>query len=247
MSDCDGWGAGQRSCSGRCSDSPVSRGVIRRSQGPEDLGEAVRPKERRVAALLLRRRLWDGIRVIAGGALGFAATNDMSRGSVNGIARKAVKLAKASSGVLKKPIEFDDSKPAKRGGPRRKRRRWRTPTHLARKVLHDIEGRIADGKAGVKIPGRFLVLGAELEERYYVNSDGARVEGRLPRVGFFGSLTAVEGGATAQRFIQAGETGGLEVVKRIRLVEKVEEEAKVMGKVPKAGGQAAHRDHRRRS
>ena len=178
-----------------------------------------------------------GIRVISRGALGFAATNDMKRSSVVNVARKAVRLAQASSEILKRPIVLDDSKAA--------RRKWAPPetkkienadSAWLRGVLLDIEGRIADGRPGVKLPGRVLYLGAELEERYYVNSDGARVESRLPRVGFFGSLTAVEGGETAQRFIQQGETGGLEVVERVKLVEKVEEEAKVMGNVLKSAG-----------
>ena len=178
-----------------------------------------------------------GIRVISKGALGFAATNDMKRSSVVGIAKKAVRLAQASSPLLKRPLEFDDSKPV--------RRKWAPPetdrvenadAAWLRGVLLEIEGRIGDGRAGVKLPGRLLYLGAELEERYYVNTDGARVEGRLPRVGFFGSLTALEGGETAQRFIQQGETGGLEVVKRVKLVEKMEEEARTMGKVLRSAG-----------
>jgi TldD protein len=173
-----------------------------------------------------------GIRVISKGALGFAATNDMSARSVTGLAGKAVKLAKASSSALAKPIEFDASKAAKTkwAAPETKRVENADASWL-RGVLVDVEKRIADGRAGVKIPGRFLILGADLEERYYVNSDGANVEGRLPRVNFFGSLTAMEGGETAQRFIQQGETGGLEVVKRIGLVEKVEAEARTMGKI----------------
>ncbi len=175
-----------------------------------------------------------GIRVIAGGALGFAATNDMKRSAVNEIAAKAVRLAKASSKVLREPVALDSSRPA--------RKKWTAPetkkienadASWLRGVLIDIEGRIADGRAGVKIPGRILYLGAELEKRFYVNTDGARVEGRLPRVNFFGSLTALEGGQTAQRFVQQGETGGLEVVRRVGLVDIVEREAKVMGKVLK--------------
>ncbi|MDE1852897.1 MAG: TldD/PmbA family protein [Thaumarchaeota archaeon] len=173
-----------------------------------------------------------GIRVISGGALGFAATNDMRRSAVNQIARKAVKLAKASSPVLRRPVVLDESKATKKKwSPPETKKVENADSAWLRSVLLEIEGRIADGRAGVKLPGRLLYLGAELEERYYVNSDGAKVEGRLPRVGFFGSLTAVEGGATAQRFIQQGETGGLEVVKRVGLVDKVEGEAKVMGKV----------------
>ena len=178
-----------------------------------------------------------GIRVIAGGALGFAATNDMRRRTVAEVAAKAVRLAKASAVVLRRPVVFDPARPAKK--------RWAAPetekienadSAWLRGVLVDIDGRISEGRAGVSLPGRLLYLSAELQERYFVNSEGARVVGRVPRVSFGCSLTAMEGGATAQRFIQQGETGGLEVVKRIGLAEKVVEEARAMGKVLKASG-----------
>jgi TldD protein len=173
-----------------------------------------------------------GVRVISGGALGFAGTNDMKRDKIGELARKAVRMAQASSVALQKPVTLDDSKPSKRKwAPPETRRIENADAAWLREVLLEIEGRIADGKAGVKLPGRLLYLGAELEERYYINSDGARVEGRLPRIGFFGSLTAIDGGVTAQRFIQQGETGGLEVIKRVKLIDKVEEEARAMGKV----------------
>ena len=178
-----------------------------------------------------------GIRVISRGALGFAATNEMKPGFVNELAERAVKLARASAPVLKKKITFDSSKAVrKRWAALEKIKIENADAAWLRKVLFDIEGRIGDGKAGVKLPGRILALSAELEEKYYVNSDGAKVEARLPRIGFFGSLTAVEGGATAQRFLHQGETGGLEVVKRIRLVDKVEDEAKMMGRVLRSAG-----------
>ncbi|MDG6909888.1 MAG: TldD/PmbA family protein [Nitrososphaerota archaeon] len=175
-----------------------------------------------------------GIRVIAGGAMGFAATNDMRRSSVSEVAQKAVKLAKASSAVLKEPVVLDSSKATRTSWAAHETQKIENADSAwLRGVLVDIEGRIADGKAGVKLPGRLLYISAELQLRYFVNSDGARVTGRVPRVSFGGSLTAMEGGATAQRFIQQGETGGLEVVKRIGLADRVEEEARIMGKVLK--------------
>lgn len=173
-----------------------------------------------------------GVRVIAGGALGFAATNDMSAARVKDLARKAVKLARSSSEVLTKPVEFDSSKPA--------RSKWRAEetkrvegadAEWLNGVLQDVDKRISNGRAGVNLPGRVMYLGAELDARYYVNSDGARVEGRVPRVSFFASLTAVEGGSSAQRFIHQAETGGLEVTRRLKLADVVESEAKIMGKV----------------
>ncbi len=173
-----------------------------------------------------------GIRVLSRGALGFAATNSMDAASVKDLAARAVKLAGASSSILKKPIKFDSSKAAKaKWAPSEKKKIEGADATWLREVLMEAEKRIADGKAGVKIPGRIIVILAGLDEKYYVNSDGAKVQARIPRILSFCSLTAMEGGETAQRFIQQGETGGLEVVDRIGLVARIEEEAKVMGKV----------------
>ena len=175
-----------------------------------------------------------GVRVLAGGALGFAATNSLEEKSVSDLVAQAVKMARASASVLKKPIIFDTSKAVRKKWAAEERQKIEDgDANWLREVLLDMEGRISDGKAGVQIPGRFLGLGADLERKYYVNSDGAEVEGRLPRVLFFGSLTAMESGSWAQRFIQAGESGGLEVAERIRLVDRVEEEAKTLGRVLK--------------
>jgi TldD protein len=180
-----------------------------------------------------------GVRVLAKGALGFAATNSLNRAAVKDLTSRAVKYSKAAASVLRKPIVFDSSKATKRKWAAEERQKVENgDSEWMREILMDIEGRIGDGKAGVKIPSRILGLGVDMETKFYVNSDGARVEGRLPRVSFFGSLTAMESGNTAQRLIQAGQSGGLEVVKRINLVEKVEEEARTLGKVLKATAKA---------
>jgi len=173
-----------------------------------------------------------GIRVLARGALGFAATNSLEPSAVRDLAARAVKVARASSEILKKPIVFDSSKVLKKKWAAEEKQRIEgADASWLRGVLSEMEGRIADGRAGVQIQGRFLGLGADLEERYFINTDGAKVEGRIPRIHFFGSLTAIESGAAVQRFIQDGESGGLEVVRRIGLVDRVEREAKTLGRV----------------
>ena len=109
-----------------------------RSETPKDLAEGAISRARTAGASYAEARVmanWErvfalkngepqpsffgqgygiGIRVIANGALGFAATNDMNRKTVNELAGKAVKLAKASSGILTKPVMLDSSKPAKK-------------------------------------------------------------------------------------------------------------------------------------
>jgi TldD protein len=176
-----------------------------------------------------------GVRVLCRGALGFAATNKMDRSTVREMSQKAVRLARASAKILKKPIAFDDSKCVKmKWAPEERERVEGGDSQWLRGVLQEIDSRIADGRAGVSLPGRILGLTAELEERYFVSSDGARVQSRSPRISFVGSLIAAEGTETAQRLIEVAQSGGLEVVERVGLVEKVEEEARALRGVLKA-------------
>lgn len=175
-----------------------------------------------------------GVRVLCKGALGFSATNRLDRVTIRGIARNAVRMAKASASLLEKPIEFDDSKPVKRKVRAAEKQRIEgADAKWLRSLLMEIESRVTSPGIGVKIPNRILTASTSLEEKFYVNTDGAEVESRVPRVHFFGILTAVENGQTAQRFVQQGESGGLEVVKRIKLVESVEREARILGEVLK--------------
>ena len=173
-----------------------------------------------------------GVRVLAKGALGFSATNSLDRRSVKQLTVGTVKMAKSAGALLKKPLVFDASKPVKKKWKAEEKQKIEGgDVKWLGSLLREIDGRLTIEEVGVKLPGRFLTAEASLEEKYYVNSDGARVESRVPRVHFFGILTALENGETAQRMIQQGETGGLEVVERLDLVKKVEREAKTLGEV----------------
>jgi len=175
-----------------------------------------------------------GIRLLSKGAIGFSATNRLERRQVKELTLDTVKMAKGSVSLLEKPIGFDESKPVKR--------RWKAEekekieggdANWLGALLREIDSRVTREEVGVKLPARFLSAGTSLEEKYYVNTDGSRVESRVPRFHFYGILTGLENGETAQRMIQEGESGGLEVVKRIDLVRKVEREAKTLGEVLK--------------
>ena len=173
-----------------------------------------------------------GVRVLAKGALGFSATNSLDRRSVKQLTVGTVKMAKSAGALLKKPLVFDASKPVKKKWKAEEKQKIEGgDVKWLGSLLREIDGRLTIEEVGVKLPGRFLTAEASLEEKYYVNSDGARVESRVPRVHFFGILTALENGETAQRMIQQGESGGLEVVERLDLVKRVEREAKTLGEV----------------
>jgi TldD protein len=172
-----------------------------------------------------------GIRVLCAGALCFSATNIMERTAVRSLAAKTVKIAKASQPLVKKKVELDDSKPVRGSfcAPEEEKVEGADAAWL-KSILVEMDRRVSGGK-GAKIPNRIFVASSERDEKYYINSDGAETETRIPRVHFFGIMTAISGGEIAQRMVQQGETGGLEVVKRLDLVSRVEEEARILREV----------------
>ncbi|MGA2664728.1 MAG: TldD/PmbA family protein [Nitrososphaerales archaeon] len=172
-----------------------------------------------------------GIRVLCGGALAFSATNIMERASVRALTAKTVKMAKATQGLVKKKVRLDGSRPARRkfSAPEKEPIEGGDAAWL-KSILVEIDRRVQAGR-GAKIPNRIFVAVSEVDEKYYVNTDGAETESRTPRIHFFGILTAISDSEVAQRMVQQGETGGLEVVKRIDLVSKVESEARTLRRV----------------
>ncbi len=175
-----------------------------------------------------------GARLVIDGAMGFGATNLLSRQGVRGLTARMVKMAMASSRLVKEPIKMGESKTGRRTVkvPEKEPVEGGDPGWLE-SLLLEIDGRVARAGSGggVKIPNRIMVASVGVEEKFIVTSDGARVESRVPRVNFFAILTALKGGDAAQRMVQQGQTGGLEVVKRLRLVELVEEEAQTLADV----------------
>jgi len=172
-----------------------------------------------------------GTRVISNGAMAFNATNILTRERVRELAKAAMKMARSSKPLVKDPVMMDDSKPSKKRVlvAEKEPVEGADPNWL-KALLVELDKRVV-GRHEVKIANRLLVASGGAEEKYYVNSDGAKTSSRVPRLGFFGIFTAVLGGETAQRIVQQGETGGLEIVKRIGLFDLVEAEAGTLRKV----------------
>jgi TldD protein len=170
-----------------------------------------------------------GIRIIHDGALAFSATNIMNRQSVKELTLRAVKMAKASKRLVKGREKLDGSKPARRKIRAQEKENIEDADALwLKSLLEEIDDKVNSAREGIKLANRILVASSSVEEKYIVNTDGAKVESRIPRINFYGILTAIEEGQMAQRTIQQGESGGLEVVKRLDLPNKIESEAKVL-------------------
>src|ERR1700680_1380708 len=78
----------------------------------DDRHRALSTKNGKVGSASVSESFGFGVRVIADGAWGFAASDDLSRAAVEGTAARAVEIAKASSRVKLRDIQMAPEKPA---------------------------------------------------------------------------------------------------------------------------------------
>ncbi|MCG2584825.1 TldD/PmbA family protein [Massilia sp. TS11] len=121
-----------------------------------------------------------GIRVIANGAYGFAATSDMSPDSVANAARQAVAIAKANAKMQSEPIQLA---PVKGVGEVY----WATPVqkdwrNVAIKEKADML--IAANKAGMEAGANFMqsVLFQVHQQKYFASTDGSYIDQDVQRL-----------------------------------------------------------------
>ena len=131
-----------------------------------------------------------GIRVIAGGAYGFASTNDLSPDSIAGAARQAVAIARANARLQAEPLRLA---PVKGVGEVS----WSTPiTKDWRKVpvKDKAEMLIAANKAGLDAGASFMTsnLFQVNQQKYFASTDGSYIDQDIHRLWAPMTATAVD-------------------------------------------------------
>ncbi len=172
-----------------------------------------------------------GVRVRYRGALAFAATNLLSRSNLKETGQRALRAARAMAGVSS-GVGFSQEKV--------NRAKWgveckQVPTEVdaatVMELLKDVDSAIMSTK-GVIFPKRLLVFGGSVEEKVYVNSEGAALHSTIPRVdGYFVITAHDQGKGSLQRILQLGEAGGWERVETMDPAAAASAEAEGMSKV----------------
>ncbi|MBP1205390.1 TldD protein [Duganella sp. 1411] len=131
-----------------------------------------------------------GVRVIAGGAYGFAATNDMTPDGVAAVARQAVAIAKANSKLQTEPVILA---PVKGVGEVS----WATPIVKDWRTVpikDKAELLIAANKAGMDGGASFMqsLLFQVNQQKYFASTDGSYIDQDLHRLWMPVFATAVD-------------------------------------------------------
>lgn len=202
-----------------------------------DIGHTFTLKNGTTEPITATRKLGIGIRVIVDGSMGFASTNVLEPPQIRSSAETAVRTAKAAARLISSPTKLAPEK----GWDDK----WAAPMKIDLRevsiqekfeVLHSIEEALSLEHVGVSLPSRILLLDEELTEKVYVNSEGSRLEGFVPRISLFFILTAEEKGkGSIQRMRHEAQSRGWEAVKDWDPPVLALNEAKMLGKILRDG------------
>ncbi|MHA2298763.1 MAG: TldD/PmbA family protein [Candidatus Hodarchaeales archaeon] len=171
-----------------------------------------------------------GLRVLVDGSLGFASVNDLSKESIDNAVSEAVKIAGSCRRLRKKPIEFCVGQ-VNEHSYEVKAKYNPKDTHPEDKVkkIDEIDATLAK----YSLPFRIVVLSDSIEKKYFINTDGCRIESFIPRVELYGFVVAVDKttGNTEQAYFQRGASGGYEWLDKWNINELLGKEAETLVKI----------------
>jgi len=201
--------------------------------------ESVSAKNEKVSNMSKSENEGFGVRVIADGAWGFAASNLVTKSDVERVAAAAVDIAKASALLQKTDVELVPEKPHVDT--------WRSPFEkdpfsvpLETKIdlLLKINAEMMEVKT-IKVASAHMNFKRELQ--FFANNEGSFIEQELTRTIAGYSATAVGEGDMQTRSYPASHGGGArckgyELVEEMSLLENAQqtaEEAAALLKAPK--------------
>ncbi len=172
-----------------------------------------------------------GVRLLLNGGMGFASTNILEKDSIRVAVESAVHLAKSASRIRKEPTEFSEEefhvvkyevgmkKDFRNAG-------FEEKMEYLKRIEDEVLG------TGIQVPMRYLAYSDWVEHRIFANSEGARVESKVPRVDVMYNLVVVENGQMEQApFVSTAFTGGLERIEEAKPWERAKKDVEVLGEL----------------
>ncbi len=167
-----------------------------------------------------------GIRVLANGSWGFAASVDVTNNGIMKVARKAVDIARASAKVNKKPVQLNEAekKKAKYSTPLKKDP-FKAPLEEKMDILMLAERIIADQSSSIKVSCSFFR--AMREEKLFMSTEGAEIHQRIIWCGGGLMGVAIKNGEVQRRSYPSSfrgnfSTSGFEFFESLDLINEAE-------------------------
>ena len=168
-----------------------------------------------------------GVRIVFQGVLGFGATNILTNESIRQLVERIVKNAKAASGVVKEKVRFsEEEKNVEKWSVPEKQKLEDVSVESMVSFLKEIDSNISNPISDVSFPNRNLYLWYGADEKYYTNSEGSKLESRVPRVSYLGMVVCMYAGKPVMVTVPPGYsglggTGGWEIIDKLDLASYI--------------------------
>ena len=208
----------------------------------DERNRALTTKNGKVGGAYDSESLGIGIRVIANGAWGFAAVDDLSRGAVEAVAARAVEIAKASATVKSQELRIAPEKPAVAD--------WSSPCEIepfATSMAENIDNLLAIDRELMAVQGVTLAeanLNFRRYDQWFCSSEGADIHQLRTTTGAGFAAYSFEGTEIQKRsypnsFGGQYQNKGYELIAELKLLEN----ARRIGEEAVALHQAASPPH----
>ncbi|MDX1535030.1 MAG: TldD/PmbA family protein, partial [Thermoplasmata archaeon] len=173
-----------------------------------------------------------GVRVLYDGALGFAAGNDVTKDGARTLVEDAMAVAK--SGSRKRKIVFTEEPgvEAEWKVPEKKPL-LDTPVEEKLEAVTHADRELTD--LGINLAARIFSWSATGIDKYFVNSDGAKIHSYSPRARMFYFLTVVQNGDAEQGSRNLGYGGGWEAYEAWDTINRLLEDARSLQRALEEG------------
>ncbi len=163
------------------------------------------------------------VRVYTRRGQGFASTSRLTLESVMDAVSRAVSAARTSENLKRREVMLAEA----RIGRARYSVVEKKPFHSIDeedkiRMLKEMLGSVEMRRGDMQIESHTVSYNESIEEKIIVNSDGAHIESRVPRLILFYNLSGKHGSLRANRWKELGGSGGLEVLDSVNLTSNLD-------------------------
>ncbi len=190
----------------------------------EHVGETIFFRNGKIEGVEAVKSKGFSVRVLCNGAFGFASSPRISKDDIDRAVEYAIKAAKVASKGRRDPIELSDERFYEdKIDVRPKKDPLEVPFEDKKEFLQGLFKKALEYK-----PVLFMIfLSTTKNEKWYMNSEGAKIEFRYPRVNVFYQSLVMEPNKWSEMGHNAyGGTRGWEIVEDMKIEEKILDEVK---------------------
>jgi TldD protein len=162
-----------------------------------------------------------GVRYLFKKNMGFISINDLEKRKIHDQLENSLRITEKAS-KISEPFELAHHKGIKKKNKVTQKQNIADFSQEEKlKILKELDKTL-------KCEHKYITLSDDINEKYYVNTEGSQISSTIPRINFMYFLTLIEGDKSIQRYQQKGAASGYEALKTWNLSSEIQKEIEAL-------------------